>query len=555
MIFLSFSRDNGSLVSVGLLPLQFLSQDSATRLGALRRLEDEIGPTGPDPEVWTDRLQAGPLDDEMMEEYFDQLQNSVPIRIGQIEGTISEGYLDKTKLVPNSIGYWEQLCGRCPDGLSQGEWLAGPFSAHRRRLVDRDLARGLDVCLAMNISDELMPRQLVEAVSDDALWEAITSLGPIDDPFSLIGVVDLASARSTSHLGFESLAEETMRRLCATPLRRHDGLDTSAVFSSVLALILSELRVLPEIAGRPAYWRRMCAWTQTALILRVLRGSVFDPSEFATALEPLHSPLSRISDLLELREAPLWHPSDVTERRTASEVIGRLLLLREREAGAGRTLPGVTVLNEAVDALAETAPMTAYLPGPLELHQFPSIRFLEMPEEPRASLRQSAEDLTTDLESSDWARFAHLSRLIRFDEPMMSRLTHVVGDETALDQELGNREAFVRLIPIAFIAVAQRCGSLAAAVLSRCLRKVSPQTDGAYATALFKLGVIATAAFEDPITQNERLATFLRGLAARVPIGEPCQALVADFVALKTLTPVNQWHEFSRAEALVHLGC
>lgn len=161
-IFVSFAQGETGRANIALTQFLFLSIDAAGRLNALEQLTDEIGPTGPAPEDWRERLAAAPLDDNSMEAFSDELEDLLPFCTNRIQHDISDGYLNKAHLIPTSIGYWEGLCGRCPDGLSQEDWLSGALSSHRKRLIARDLLSGLDLCLAMNINDELMPRHLVE---------------------------------------------------------------------------------------------------------------------------------------------------------------------------------------------------------------------------------------------------------------------------------------------------------------------------------------------------------------------------------------------------------
>jgi len=554
-IFVSFAQGETGHANIALTQFLFLSIDAAGRLNALERLTDEIGTTGPAPEDWRERLAAAPLDDDSMEAFSDELEDSLPFRINRIQHDISNGCLDKAHLIPTSIGYWERLCGRCPDGLSQEDWLRGAFSSHRKRLIARDLLSGLDLCLAMNINDELMPRHLVEGVSNDGLWKTIENLGPVDDPFSLLGIVDLAASRAHADERFAGLTEMAVQRLCADTLRRADGMDVLALFPAVLDLVLTGLQVTPGIAARPGYWRRTCGWTQAALILRILRYSTFDPTEFAAALAQLQSPRARISELLELQDAPLWHPSDTGKTRIRAEIIGRLLILRDREAAAGRTLPGVATLNDAVDALAESFPLGAYFPGPLEVHRLPIINLANVAPEARADLVQRSEELTTDLASPDWARFSHLCRLMRFDDAMISRMTQLIETNVpASSRDLPDRVSLLQLGPVAFIAVAQRSAQLADAVLTRCLHEVDSQTDAAHASALMKMGLIAMAAFEDQKVGLDRLAKYLLDLSRLVPVGEPCQSLLGELQLLKVLTAAAEWHRFSRAEAMLGLG-
>jgi hypothetical protein len=167
---------------------------------------------------------------------------------------------------------------------------------------------------------------------------------------------------------------------------------------------------------------------------------------------------------------------------------------------------------------------------------------------------QRSEELTTDLSSADWARFDHLSRFMRFDDAMISRMCQLVANASASSRELTHRASVLQLAPVAFIAVAQRSAQLADTVLTRCLQEIDTQTDAEHASALLKMGLIAMAAFEDREVGRDRLGRYLLELSCLLPVGEPCRALREELQLLKALTATTEWHRFSRAEAMLELA-
>jgi hypothetical protein len=224
-VLISFTTEDGSTVEIGSVVLLLLSPDRETRKAAFERVLADLGPTGPiDPLCWRQQLEIGPLDNEKMDQLLDQLDDSIVPHLARIQRDIATGLLDKRHLVPTSVPYWERLCGPRPDRMDQEQWLKEIFESHRRGLIDRDLARGLDLCLAMNLRDDLTPRALTEHISNDDLHTALQQIEPIDDPFSLLGVVDIAVGRAPADQRFAELATQTVERLCGDALpRQGDG--------------------------------------------------------------------------------------------------------------------------------------------------------------------------------------------------------------------------------------------------------------------------------------------------------------------------------------------
>jgi hypothetical protein len=194
-VALCFESDGGASTTVDSLNLMFLSPKPEVRQAAFRRAADELGPTGPDPGYWHKELQDQALDDARMDHHLRQIDASIVPHLARVVRDSMAGVLDKTHMVPRSIAYWETLCGPRPGRMDQEIWLKEVFEPHRRRLIGRDLVRGLDLCLAMGIREDLTPRAITAHLSDDELWNALEQLRPIDDPFSLVGIVDLAATR------------------------------------------------------------------------------------------------------------------------------------------------------------------------------------------------------------------------------------------------------------------------------------------------------------------------------------------------------------------------
>jgi hypothetical protein len=231
-----------------------------------------------------------------------------------------------------------------------------------------------------------------------------------------------------------------------------------------------------------------------------------------------------------------------------------LILLREREKAKGRQLPGVEALNKAAQDLAECAPLQAHMPGPLEINRSPALRMEQHSVEEKTELWKRADALTAAFEDDNWVRFFHLSRIVHFDEHILSRITALVPAVNFGTTEEAFQSNMFLMTGIAFTAVAQRHLPLGEAVLARCRQEIEKCVDGAHAHALIKIGLIAVAASADKAVALDNLTKYLVDLGYLLPQGAPCREFSAAMESLKTLIPVSEWYRFSRAEALGALG-
>jgi hypothetical protein len=556
-IALSFPADGGVITTVYSLNLMFLSPSGDVRQAALQRMTNELGPTGPDPSYWQQELQRGALDDERMDHLFRQIDAALMPHIARVARDIMTGVLDKRHLVPRSLAYWEALCGPAPDGMEQEKWLKEIFEPHRQCLIDRDLVRGLDLCLPMGIRDDLTPRSLTTHVSHDDLWAALEQLKPVDDPFSLVGIVDLAVSRSGDDDRFATLAAQTVERLCGERLCRADGLDVYAFLPALLDLVQAELRVMPSTAACQAYWRRISAWTQATLLVRAFQTVNFEPEQFSDNIETLHAPEAQMAELLDLRQSPLSYPAETGRICIRAEVLGRLLKLQQRETEQGRKLPGMDVLSEAVAEQAKSAPFLSHMAGPLEVDRLPAWQFENLSEEFdefKADLRRRAEELTSDINDHNWLWFVHLSRLFSFNDHIVGCILKLIPSTKFGVSDDDRRAALIHMLNLSYLALAQRNVSIAEAILGRCLQAIGPWTDEHHTSALIRIGLVATAASGQDSVIKERFARYFRDLAFILPQGAPCRALGAELEVLKTFIPLGEWHSFAQAEALCLLG-
>ena len=81
---------------------------------------------------------------------------------------------------------------------------------------------------------------------------------------------------------------------------------------------------------------------------------------FRLALESLRewvqrnqTPAGMYAKMLDLRHEPMYRAAEMSRRALREEIIGRLVLVRERHKAAGRMMPGSDHIDEAVSRLTE----------------------------------------------------------------------------------------------------------------------------------------------------------------------------------------------------------
>jgi hypothetical protein len=270
---------------------------------------------------------------------------------------------------------------------------------------------------------------------------------------------------------------------------------------------------------QPAYWRRLCSWTQAGLLVRAFQAVTFEPAQFSENIGALEANEARTAELLDLQQAPLSHPAETGRACIHAEVLGRLLALQQRDSAQRKSLPAAETFTKALQKKAEEAPMLVHMPGPLELNHLPFIKWEQLPEQFCAGLNERASELTAVLNDPNWLRFAHLSRAMCFEPGILARMTDLIATADLGTSEAERQAAFAHLAAVAYIAVAQRSAALADAILARCVHSAGTAADEKHAHALITLGLIASAASGNVEATSDRLARYLGDLALVLPQG------------------------------------
>src|SRR5215831_13622247 len=206
---------------------------------------------------------------------------------------------------------------------------------------------------------------------------------------------------------------------------------------------------------RPPCWKRMCAWMQAGFLMCVTQ-------RFRLALESIREWAQRnqtlagmYANMLDLRHEPMYRAAEMSPRALREEIIGRLVLLRERHKVAGRMIPGADHVDAAVSRLAEhSLPLSWMLPGPLDGHYRPAeTGTRRLPED---EIARATEALATDPATPVLSLLAHLSQHFDLGDALLARIRGAVAQIALVSAETNLEEHLGRLRDTALIACAQR---------------------------------------------------------------------------------------------------
>ena len=510
-------------------------------------LIDHLGPTAPDFSTLLTKAVEYELSDGEIGELFAERANSVAALQARAAAAFNTNQVTLEKLVPDSFAYFERFCGPTLGDTGHEEYFRIVLPQYRKNLIHRDPVRGLDICLQGALRDDLMPGAWTEHLNDNELWEALEACDPWRDPFALLGALDIALGRQHDER-YKRFAEEAVQKLAQEQFPRPDGIDTYELLPLWAKLVLNHINTLEGGALRPPCWKRMCAWMQAGFLSRVTQRFCLELESLREWAEHNQTPAGVYAKMLDLRHEPMYRAAEMSHRALREEVIGRLVLVRERHKAAGRLVSVSDTIDAAVARLAEQSlPLSWMLPGPLDGHYRPAeTGTRRLPED---YIERAAEELVSDPTTPVLSLLAHLSQHFDLGEALLIRIREAIVRVALADAGTGLDAHIGRLTDTALIACAQRDVELASAIASTVVATAHSARSASDTRTIFHALLLASAAWQNEVEWAEWLERQLAEAAIRLPSGEPSRIFLKHLQELKKVLKLNLGIHV-RAEAL-----
>ena len=533
--------------TVQLDELMVLSPNQEERTRTLRLFIDRLGPTAPDFSALLTKADEYALSDEEVGELFAERVSGVAALQARAAAAFNTDQMTLENLVPESLTYFEHFCGPHPGDTEHEEYFRTVLPQYRKSLICRDLVRGLDMCLQGALRDDLMPGTWTEHLSDHDLWEALASCNPWRDPFALLGALDIALGRQHNER-YQRFAGDAVKKLVQEEFPRPDGIDVYELMPLFAELVLNHINTLEGGALRPPCWKRMCAWMQAGFLMRLTQRFRLSLEILREWVQRNQTPAGMYAKMLDLRHEPMYRAAEMSRRALREEILGRLVLLRERHKATGRLVPGSASIDEAISRLAEHgSPLGWALPGPLDGHRRPAETGI--PKLSEDDIARAAEELAKNPATPALSTLAYLSQHFDLGEELLVRIRGAIAQIASVSEETSLDERIGRLTDAALVACAQRDVELASAIASTVVSTAHAARSGSDTGTIFHALLLASAAWQNEAEWAEWLERQLAEVALRLPAGEPSETFLARLQELKKVLKLNLGIHV-RAEAL-----
>jgi hypothetical protein len=292
----------------------------------------------------------------------------------------------------------------------------------------------------------------------------------------------------------------------------------------------------------------MCAWMQAGFLVRLTQSIRRELDSFREWIQRNKTLAGVYAKMLDLRYEPMYRAAEMSRGALREEVIGRLLIVRDRHSTAGRRVPGSDSIGEAVARLMAQGSLGWTLPGPLDGHHRPAETGRNrLSEDDR---QKFAEDLANTPDVAILSTLAYLSQRYDLGEALLVRMREMIERTAFASAEMRLDERIGRLIDAGLVAGAQRDEELASVIASTVVGMAHRVHSGSETVDILQALLSAGAAFQGEDAWAEWLERQLTEIAIRLPAGEPSRTLFAHLQELKKVLKLNLGIHV-RAEALV----
>ena len=546
-IIIRWSDTEGVSQQVPIPDLTMLSPNQELRLNTLRNIIHRIGPTAKDFRHLLEEIDSRELSQQELSAILDESAIGVAAVQTSLAQKISQGLpIGVVDIIPQSVSYFEQFAGPNPLDMEPEAYFKEVLIPYRKNLLSRDLYAGLDICCLGALRDDLPPGQWVVDIDNDTLWDALCACNVKTNPFSLLGALDVALYRLEDSR-FREFSEEAVVKLLDENFGQSNGRDIYKLLQISYNFILNQINFLESGSNYPGYWKRMCAWMQAGLIVRVMTESSdsVDIDDLEQWAQSIMTPAGVYALLVDARKEPMFFVNFVPLQDLRNEIFGRLALLKLRHENEGRQIPKSEDINHA---LARPEARGYFFPGPLGGHRRPTKPITQ-------DMEQFVKTWLPGNESLLLQWLVEFSQIVALDESELERAREAVKMTTE-NIFNANFDENLKCLDLASVVAAANRDTMLADEIAVAVVKVAPKiSEEKDIQVILRIILQSAAAHEEHDAWSKWLEEKLAGIASHLPPPpNKCLHMFLNHLdELGRILPADSWFH-TRARSIASAG-
>ncbi|GHA12594.1 hypothetical protein GCM10008090_23140 [Arenicella chitinivorans] len=343
-----------------------LADDVSTRILSLEKISAEVNLPGSAKRHWRNILSERALEDDEVEVFHVDVQET-PTNVGQtILGEITAGESSISTLVPNSRRYFERLVGVYDGSATIHDYAVGGVREVLEHLLSWKPFEGFLFSLLLSSHSALSAEINADMLDLDELIKALNFLLKHGDKLSQLGAIEVGMRKLSSMPEIEPYLLRLVHQI------RDDEVEGDfsefKLFSSLYVLVDGELARSRLLYEEPPFYRRLASMAHAALIHRQIINSGINYAHFSEWAFNNRGEHFYMQSLVDMRIEPRWDPDMIVTAQLQAEFFGRIINIGN---GIGANLVEGelrdTILGRGNQSLLERSEFPhPYYPGPLE---------------------------------------------------------------------------------------------------------------------------------------------------------------------------------------------
>jgi hypothetical protein len=240
--------------------------------------------------------------------------------VGRLQAKVNVRQVSRSDILPDEPQHWTNLTAVRQPSDTLAQFTDCELSGERRARFAMNGASAFRTIALTFSSPGLVPHALFDSLDTEMMVAALEDACNFADHFSLIGAFETCTRLISKDQRFIDLGERILDRLFTdmTKLQTSCGMFGAAFVIAVAALAEDE-----ALTKQPAYWRRLAAAAQAALVVRTCNVTEINHEELFQWAIAQSGESYCLSILSDFATDPQWRPEWIVHRFLVGDAIGR----------------------------------------------------------------------------------------------------------------------------------------------------------------------------------------------------------------------------------------
>ena len=318
--------DNGSiLIDLPGQQMKFthailLSSNSVRRLDALDKIFRQLTLSHEEQDRLREIAQKPNYSDADFIAIAKSLSSSLEEFVGRLQAKVNVRQVSRRDILPDEPQHWINLTATRVSSDTLTRFIDHELLDERKARFAMNGALAFRTIALTFSSPGLVPHALFDAVDTDTMIAALEDACTFSDHFSLIGAFEVCARLVSKDQRFILIGQRILDRLFGDMAK----LQTSCgMFGAAFVIAMAALAEDEALTKQPAYWRRLAAAGQAALVVRACDVTEINHEELFNWAMVQSGESFCLSVITDFATDPQWRPEWIVHRFLVGDVIGR----------------------------------------------------------------------------------------------------------------------------------------------------------------------------------------------------------------------------------------